>query len=167
MGNAATTSNPADFTNRLQTYFNPKLLQALDFNLILAGYGESKPYPAHGSTIRFFRPRAASKSYVGAIAEGTTPTNKTEVAIGYKDVSLTQRGGVAEVTDLVQATDLLDTVRTYVDAMGGDAALDFDTVIRDALIAGILNSGTTYTYGPTATITGYFERFAGVTPTGV
>lgn len=167
MGATATTTNPADFANRIQTYFNPKLLKALLFNLVLAQYGQQKDFPAIGTTIRFFRPRAASKAGVAAIVEGVTPTNKTEVAVGYVDVPLAQRGALAEVTDVVQAIDLLDTVGTYTTTMGGDAALDFDTVVRDALIAGVLNSGTTYTYGPTATQQGYPERFAGVVPTGV
>jgi len=104
---------------------------------------------------------------VAAIAEGVTPTNLTEVAVGYVDVPLAQRGALATVTDLVQAIDLINTVKLYVDTMGRDAALDLDTVCRNALVAGILNSDATYKYGPTATITGYFERFAGVVPTGV
>ena len=163
---AVTSSNPADFANRIQTFFNPKLLKALDFNLVLAPYGMKKDYPAIGTTIRFFRPRAANTTGVGAVAEGTTPTTLTEVGVGYVDVALSQRGALATVTDVVQAIDLLDTVRLYVDTMGADAALDLDGVIRNALVSGLLNSGTTYKYGPTATITGYPERFAGVSNTG-
>lgn len=167
MGATITSSNPADFANRIQTYFNPKLMQSLDFNLVLAKLGMTKDYPAIGTTIRFFRPRAASVSGVGALTEGVTPTNKTEVAVGYVDVALAQRGAVASVTDIVQAIDLLQTVQLYVSTMGSDAALDFDTVIRAALIAGVLNSNNTYKYGPTAAAQGYFERFASVVPTGV
>lgn len=166
MGATVTTTNPADFANRTQTYFNPKLLKALLFNLVLAPYGAKKDYPAIGLTIRFFRPRAANKSYVGAIAEGVTPANKTEVAVGYVDVPLAQRGALAEITDLVQAVDLLDTVRLHVDTMGADAALDLDTVVRNALMTGVLNSNNLYTYGPTNTKQGYFERFAGINNTG-
>ena len=167
MGAAVTTANPADFANRTQTYFNPKLLKALLFNLVLAPYGATKAFPAIGTTIRFFRPRAAKVANVGAVAEGTTPVNLTEVAVGYVDVPLSQRGALATVTDIVQAIDLLDTVRLYVDTMGADAALDLDTVVRAALVSGVLNSDATYKYGPTATQQGYFERFAGVVNTGV
>lgn len=166
MGATATTINPSDFANRAQTYFNPKLLEATDFNLVLSAYGMSKPYPAKGTTIRFFRPRGANKSYVGALSENVTTTNKTEVAVGYVDVALAQRGGLAEVTDIVQATDLLDTIRFYVPTMGSDAALDFDTVCRDALFAGLLNSNVLYKYGPTATQQAYLERFAGIANSG-
>lgn len=167
MGAAVTTSNPADFANRIQTYFNPKLLKALQFSLVLTPYGAKQSFPAIGSTIRFFRPRAAKTANVAAVAEGVTPTNLTEVAVGYVDVPLSQRGALAKVTDLTQAIDLLNTVQLYVTTMGADAALDLDTVVRAALITGLLNSGTTYKYGPTATQQAYFERFAGVNNTGV
>lgn len=155
---AVTTTNPADFADRIQTYFNPKLLEALDFELVLANYGWRKAYPANGLTIRFFRPRAASTTGVAAIAEGTTSTTLTEVAVGYKDITLAQRGGIATITDLTQAIDLINTVQLYHKTMGADAALDFDTVIRNALRTGLNNSDATYT--------GYFERFGGTTNTG-
>jgi N4-gp56 family major capsid protein len=159
MGAIATTSNPADFANRLQTYFNPKLLEATENELVLATYGVRQGYKINGTTIRFFRPRSANRSGVAAIAEGVTPTNKTEVAVGYVDVPLGQRGALAEITDLVLATDLLNTTQVYVVTMGADAALDLDSVIRDSLAAGLLNSDAAYG-------THRFERFAGVTPTG-
>lgn len=157
---AVTTTNPADFADRIQTYFNPKLLEALDFELVLANYGWRKAYPANGLTIRFFRPRAANTTGVGAIAEGTTSATLTEVAVGYKDITLAQRGGIATITDLTQAIDLINTVQLYHKTMGADAALDFDTVIRNALRTGLNNSDNTYVAA------GYFERFAGVVNTG-
>jgi N4-gp56 family major capsid protein len=161
----ATTLNPADFANRIQTYFNPKLMDAIVLNLVLAQFGMKKSFPARGQTIRFFRPRKANRTGVQTLVEGVTPTTKTEVAVGYVDVPLTQKGGIGEITDVVEAIDLLDTVRLYTSTMGEDAALDFDAVIRDALINGALNSNATYTYGA-GSLTGYFERFAGVDPTG-
>lgn len=163
MGATVTTSNPADFANRTQTYFNPKLLAALQFNLVLAQYGMRGKFPAIGTSIRFFRPRPASTSFTGTIAEGTTPSNLTEVAVGYVDVPLSQRGALAKVTDIVQAIDLLNTVQLYVKTMGADAALDLDTVIRNALVTGLTNSNATYNTPRQF----YFERFAGVVNTGV
>ncbi len=158
MGALVTSSNPADFSNRTQTYFNPKLLASLLYNLVLAEYGQKGKFPAIGTSIRFFRPRAANTSGVGTIAEGTTPTNLTETAVGYVDVALAQRGALAKITDIVQAIDLLNTVQVYVKTMGLDAALDLDTVIRNSLITGLANSNGTYTR--------YFERFCGVSNTG-
>lgn len=159
MGALVSTTNPADFANRLQTYFNPKLLEALVFELHLAEYGLRGKYPAHGTSIRFFRPQQASTASVVAIAQGTTPANLTEVVVGYVDVALSQRGALAKITDIVQAIDLLNTVQLYVKTMGANAALDLDNIIRNALIVGLNDSN--------ATFPGYFERFCGVQNTGV
>jgi len=159
MGALVTTSNPTDFAGRLQTYFNPKLLKSLQDELHLAEYGLKGKYPSNGTSIRFFRPRTASRASVVTVSEGTTPTNLTEVAVGYIDVALTQRGALAKITDIVQAVDLLNTVQTYVATMGADAALDLDTIIRNALVTGLNDSDATYG-------TAYFERFSGVTNTG-
>jgi N4-gp56 family major capsid protein len=152
---AVTTTNPADFADRIQTYFNPKLLKALEFELVLASYALRQAYPANGTSIRFFRPRAANTTGVQALTEGGADSGLTltEVAVGYVDVPLSQRGAASKISDLTQAVDLLNTVQLYVETMGGDAALDLDTVARNALVAGILNSDETYRL---------FERFAGV-----
>lgn len=169
MGALATTGNPATFANQLQTYFNPKLLEALKLELVLSEYGLRGKYPAHGSAIRFFRPRpalaanvggaAANAVPVGPITEGTTPTNLTEVAVGYVDVSLSQRGALAKLTDIVQALDLLNTVKIYTETMGAEAALDLDTVVRKGLLTGMQNSDTAFGSGHP------FERYPYITIT--
>ncbi len=176
---AATTTNPADFANRTQTLFNPKLLKALQFHLRLAKYGLSEGYSAIGDTIRFFRPRKANQSGINAqaltglavtplvtptvLTEGVKPTNLTEVGIGYLDIKMTQRAGYAELTDRLQAIDLLNTIKVYTTTMGEDAALDYDTVIRNWLISGLFDSDAQDANGADG---GYFERFAGVVNTG-
>lgn len=156
-------ANPGDFASRVQAFYNPKLQDALKFNLALAPYGLQGKYPAGAvsgvPTVRFFRPRIANTVGVGAITEGTTPTTLSEVAVGYVDVPLTQRGQLAKVTDLVLATDLLDTVKLYTQTMGADAALDLDTVCRNALLTALNDSNATYTGAN-------FERFGGTANTG-
>lgn len=175
----ATTTNPADFTNRTQTLFNPKLLEALVLSLKLARFGLSEGYSAIGDTIRFFRPRKASLAGINAqaltglsitplttptvLTEGVKPTNLTEVGIGYVDIKMTQRAGYAELTDRLQAIDLINTLKVYSETMGKDAALDYDTVCRNWLVSGLFGSNATYAGAQG----GYFERFAGVAPTGV
>ena len=145
-------------------------MKALEYNLRLASYAVAKEFPKNSGsdTIRFFRPRKAVTTYVDKITEGTTPTNLTEVAIGYVDCQAKQRGALAKITDIVRAVDLFDTLQTYVKTMGADAALDFDGICRNAICANPaiaahgLNSGATTMYN---TDTSY-ERFAGVVNTG-
>lgn len=185
MAAAVTTSNPADFADRTQTLFNPKLLKALQYNLKLAQYGLSEGYKAIGTTIRFFRPRKANVTGINAeaarttslaitklpanvpttLTEGVAPTTLSEVKVGYVEISMYQQGGLATITDKLQAIDLLNTLQTYSRTMGEDAALDYDTVIRDALVSGVANSNASYVNSTNDG--GYFERFAGVVNTGV
>jgi N4-gp56 family major capsid protein len=174
MGAAATTTNPADFANRLQTHYSKQLLKALQFNLRLGSYGVSKELPANSgaNTIRFFRPRKANRAGVQALTQGTAPANLTEVAIGYVDAQLKQRGALAKITDIVRAIDLLDTLDVYTKTMGADAALDFDTVCSHAICSnpGQADADGTANPIPVGQTTMYnnnssFERFAGVANT--
>lgn len=195
MAAAITTTNPADFANRLQNYFSRKLMTALTYNLRLAPYGTSKDLPANSAayTIRFFRPRKANQgngtSGPRQLTEGTPPTANTTVAVGYVDCTLKQRGDLTSLSDIVQAVDLFDTAALYTTTMGADAALDYDAVCSMSIVGNpaqsmiVLPDGTTkpnpipagqttmYNYNTTATAAGNttnnnFERFAGVTPTG-
>ncbi len=190
MAAAITTSNPADFANRLQTYFSRQLLKALTYNLKLASYGTAKDLPANSAayTIRFFRPRKATRGNgtVGprVLTEGTPPTANTTVAVGYVDCTLRQRGDLTSLSDIVQAVDLFDTAALYSTTMGADAALDYDGVCSHAIVskAGTADADgtpnpipagqtTMYNYNTNATAAGNtannnFERFTGVAPTG-
>jgi N4-gp56 family major capsid protein len=176
MGAAATTTNPADFANRLQKYYSRQLLKALQYNLRLAAYGQAKEVPANSAAnqIRFFRPRKASRAGVQALTEATAPANLTEVAVGYVDATLKQRGALAKVSDIVRGIDLFDTVDVYTKTMGADAALDYDMVCNHAICsnAGVADSDGTANPIPAGVTTLYgsntsFERFAGVANTGV
>lgn len=179
--NAATTeTNPADFADRQQALFVKKMLTSLKFNLKLAGYGQSEGYTPNGRSIRFFRPRKANLSGINAeavtaftlnitpastptaLTQGVAPTNISEVAIGYVDIYQGQRMGISHITDVASALDLFNTVSVHTKVMGEDAALDYDSVIRNCLINGVYASNATYATGDG----GYFERFAGVKNTG-
>jgi hypothetical protein len=109
---------------------------------------------------------------VQAFTQGTAPANLTEVAIGYVDVLLKQRGALAKITDIVRAIDLLDTLDVYTKTMGADAALDFDTVCSHAICSnpGQADADGTANPIPVGQTTMYnsngsFERFAGVANT--
>lgn len=180
------TTNPADFANRRQTYFSRELLKVLEFNLRMSQFAQKKTLPANAGTvtIRFFRPRKAKKAAGGLgpqnLTEGTVAQHRSEVSVGYVDCALNQRGDDSEITDIVKATDILDTVQLHVKTLGQDAALDFDQIAQNcifgnattALLAAGLGLGaaqtTLYnsnnTYGKATAP--YFERFAGVVNTG-
>ena len=181
---------PNDFANRQQKYFSRELLKALIFNLKLGQYGLAKELPANSaaSTIRFFRPRRAKKGTATtgprALSTGSTVTGlyttdgttltprSTGAPIGYVDIMLQQRGDLTDISDIVRAIDLFDTLSVNSKTMGADAALDFDFVCSHAICsqAGVADKDTTPNPIPTGQTTLYgsntsFERFAGVVNT--
>lgn len=181
---------PGDFANRQQKYFSRELLKALIFNLKLGRFGLSKELPANSgsSTIRFFRPRRAKKGTATTgprrlsagdpatglyTTDGTTLTPRSPGApIGYVDIMLQQRGDLTDVSDIVRAIDLFDTLAVNTKIQGADAALDFDFVASHAICsaAGVAMADGTPNPIPTGQTTLYnsntsFERFAGVVNT--
>lgn len=178
---AATTLNPADFANRRQIYFSRELLKELEFNLRMAQFADKKSAPAKAfQAIRFYRARKARKGQIQNLTEGVQTLVKDTVTIGSLDCYLNQRGDDFEITDIVIATDLLDTLKQYMKTLGQDAALDLDQVITNSLMGDattalkskalglgaaqttLFNSNNTYGVATAP----YFERFGGLANTG-
>lgn len=155
------------------------------FSLRMYQFADTKTAPAAGTlAIRFFRARKAKKAGGGQgpqnLTEGTVNQHKTEVSVGNLDCYLNQRGDDFEISDIVRATDVLDTLKVYMKTVGEDAALDFDQVMTNSIMGdastankakalGLGNVQTTLfnsnnTYG--IATAKYFERFAGVVNTG-
>ena len=169
------TTQTDGFSNRVLSFYNKQLLQAIQLNLRLSNYARQQAVPKSTgfNGIRFFRPRRASRAGVGALTEGQVPTNLNDVSVGYIDIKLAQRGSLSKISDIVTATDLLDTLDVYSKTLGQDAALDLESVNWHAIcsLAGTADADSTPNPIPTGqkTLNGsntMFERFAGVTQTG-
>jgi|GEM_PF-2462067 len=173
---AAQTTGTDGFANRVLSQYNKQLLQALTYNLRLSPYGRSQAVPKSSgfNGIRFFRPRKANRAGVQALSEGTVPTTLTDVNVGYIDIKLQQRGALSKITDIVTATDLLDTLDVYSKTLGADAALDLESVCWHAICSKANTADADATPNPIpsgqTTMNGSntrFERFAGTVNTGV
>ena len=160
------------------------------YQLRMDQFAEKKTAPAKGTqAIRFFRARKAVRagSTAGGGA-GTGPSNltqgggqalhKSQVSVGSLDCYLNQRGDDFQISDIAEATDVLDTLNIYSKTIGQDAALDYDQIITNsvmgnattanlALALGLGAAQTTLYNSNTTWGTGYFERFAGIANTGV
>lgn len=156
------------------------MLKTLLFNLRLEQFSQKKTVKSKGTlSVRFFR-RQKAKITAQNLTEGVPNLNKTQTTIGYLDCFLNQRGDDFQLSDIVEATDVLDTLRENMKNSGESAALDYDRIMwgsvmgnaTTANLAKALGLGaaqtTLYnsnnTYGKTGAQ--YFERFAGVVNTG-
>lgn len=152
-----TTSNPADVANRLQIYFSRKLLQHAINTLRLNEFGQQADLPKNQGSkeIRWFRKRRAKTDDVVALTEGVPISTFTEVEMEPITATLAQFGEATKISDILRMIDIFNPLNENIATMGEDAALHADTITRNAIIAGMLNSNNPN------------ERFAGVANTGV
>lgn len=157
-GAIQTTAHPSEWASYvLRAYFNKKLLPVIEENLVLAQFAQFAELPPNegGKTMRFFKTRPADVTSIEALSEGTAISTMSDIGIGHIDVTLSQYGQAAKVSDIRNAVDLWNIMSQSIETMGRDAALKLDTVLRDAIKTGLANSDTQK-----------HERFAGVTPSG-
>ena len=177
----ASTTNPADFANRRVVYLEREMLRTLEYQLRMEQFSDKKTAPAKGTlAVRFFRARKAKKGNIGNLTEGGQSAHNSEVSVGSLDCYLNQRGDDFSITDIAEATDVLDTLRIYMKTIGADAALDYDQIITASIMGNAtttnlakalgLGAAQTTLYNSNATYgissANYFERFAGVVNTG-
>lgn len=182
----ATTTSPADFQQRRVAYLEREMLKSLEFQLRLEQFSEKKSAPAKGTlSVRFYRARKAQRATATQgpqnLTEGVVNLRKDQVSVGTLDCYLNQRGDDFQLSDIVDATDVLDTLRVYMKTLGQDAALDYDSIIWNSIMGNAtsavnakglgLGAAQTTLYNSNATYgvssANYFEKFAGVVNTGV
>lgn len=153
-----TTTNPATVADRLQTYFSKKLLAHQMNTLRLNEFGMKAELPqkSKSKTIRWFRKRIADATRVETLTEGVPSATFAEFELDYVESTLVQLGEKFKLSDVLQIIDAYDPLEMNIGSMGEDAALKADGVVRDAIIAGVLNSNAALNSS---------EKFAGVTPT--
>lgn len=133
--------------DRLVTLLSRKLLIVQEDELVLDQFAtlEDLPAEAGSNTIRFFQPEKAASGLrsaptdattaaLNALAEGVAPTTYRENTWRKVEVTLKQYGQVTKISDIVKAVDAYKPLKQNIQLMGRDAALSFDTCIRNALV---------------------------------
>jgi N4-gp56 family major capsid protein len=162
-----------DKASEYRIYFAKKLLEHQVDKLQLYQYAYPAEIPkGEGSkTMRMFRAPPANISNVITLTEGTPPTAAPyKLIFEFVTRSLQQYGGYAQVSDIVDETEFLNTGDALMEKFGEEAALWCDTLIRDACIMGSVEEPTKFgrMYAGTATdwttlgaLTGATGRFSG------
>lgn len=167
---AVTTTDKA---SEYRIYFSKKLLehQIDSLQLYQYGYKANIPQGQGSKTIRMFRPPVANITNVITLTEGTPPTNAPyKLIFEFITRTLQQYGGYAQVSDIVDETEFLDTGNALTVKFGEEAALWADTLIRDACINGTteeptkfgkMYAGTAVDFTTLLALTGQQGRFSG------
>src|SRR5258708_6729911 len=96
-------------------------------------------------TIRMFRPPIADIANVITLTEGVPPsTAPYKLVYEFVTRTLQQFGGYAQVSDIVDETEFLNTGETLTKKFGEEAALWADAIIRDACINGSTEEPTKF-----------------------
>ena len=150
---AVTTTDKA---SEYRIYFSNKLLehQINTLQLYEPAYKASIPKGQGSKTIRMFRAPPADVTQVITLTEGVPPSN-----VPYKLIfelitrTLQQYGGYAQVSDIVDETEFLNTGEALMEKFGEEAALWCDQLIREACINGTTEEPTKFVrrYAGTAT----------------
>ena len=130
------TNTTTTLSNQYQNYFSKKLLSYAVQALVLDQFAEKAPLPAKSGhkAISMFRFGAPSTSAIEALTEGTAPSGTRTLSLSKIEKTLTQRGQVIELTDILTATDLFNSLQQSMKTNGEDAALDMDTITRNGIV---------------------------------
>jgi len=123
-------------SNQYQNYFSKKLLSYAVQALVLDQFAQKAPLPARAGhkAITMFRYGAPSTSDIEALTEGTAPSGTRNLSLAKIEKSLSQRGQVIKLTDILTATDLFNSLQQSIKTNGQDAALDMDTITRNTVV---------------------------------
>ena len=150
---AVTTTDKA---SEYRIYFSNKLLehQINTLQLYEPAYKASIPKGQGSKTIRMFRAPPADVTQVITLTEGTPPSNVPyKLIFEFITRTLQQYGGYAQVSDIVDETEFLNTGEALMEKFGEEAALWCDQLIREACINGTTEEPTKFVrrYAGTAT----------------
>jgi N4-gp56 family major capsid protein len=145
-----------DKASEYRLYFSNKLLehQIHTLQLYEPAYKASIPKGQGSKTIRMFRSPPADVTNVITLTEGTPPSNAPyKLIFEFITRTLQQYGGYAQVSDIVDETEFLNTGEALMEKFGEEAALWCDQLIREACINGTTEEPTKFTrrYAGTAT----------------
>ena len=156
-------------TLEYQTFYTDYLLDHVVQLLVLDQFADKKPFPkgAGAKSIRFFKKGAADDAQVQTLVEGTAPASGTyrQITLANVDVTLTQYGQVASVTDILTWTDKLRVLKETIGTMTEDCALKADVVIRNDIIATNIADFASPPAGQGAIPTARIKKYAGTATT--
>jgi N4-gp56 family major capsid protein len=156
---ATNVTTDAALANQYQNYFSKKLLTYAVQALVLDQFGSKTPLPAKSGhkAISMFRWDTPSAAGINTLTEGTV-ADVGERAISLTKISKTliQRGQIVKLSDVLNATDLFNSLQQSVKINGQDAALDMDNITRNILVgSNVVTSTGNAQSGATAMEGGY------------
>src|SRR6266487_239812 len=153
---ALQTTSSAGLSGQYQKYFDEKMLPHAVQNLVLAQFGQKRPFPKNRGSkqMRFTRGDVAAAANVATATEGTPVATFRDYTYTFIDATLVQYVIAAKISDVLNWTDLFSTLKNEISVMGEDVALHADTQIRNGIVVDVTGAGNKRYVGATQTFAG-------------
>lgn len=129
----ATTDAALSAENK--TFYDKVLIKTAGPKLVHAQFAQKKPIPQRGGKSVEFRQFGKLPKATTPLVEGVTPKGQ-KLSVGYITSTVEQYGDYVPLTDMLQMTAIDPIVVEALEAIGNQAGLTLDTVVRDVLVAG-------------------------------
>ena len=132
---AANTTDSIGLSAEMKTYYEKRLLDNAEPNLVYNQFADKYPIPTgNGKTVEFRRFIPLRKN-TSAITEGTTPAG-TSITAASLTATVAQYGDWVQLTDMIEETAIDPVVSQVTKLLGTQAGKTLDTLTRDVVVGG-------------------------------
>ena len=123
-------------TQEMMQFYDRKLLQVAQLDLVFMGYGVKRPIPARGGKSIQFRRFEKIDATVGSytLTEGTMPT-ETQATVSQVAATISQYGAYSKISDILETQAYDPVIAEFTEAYGRQMREVLDGTVRDALSA--------------------------------
>ena len=133
-----------DLSPEMKTYYQDRLIDYAEPNLIHDQFGDKHPIPKNGGKTTEFRKYSPLDKALTKLTEGVTPSgNKLDVSTITSTVD--QYGDYIEISDVLELTAIDRNLEQATKLLGSQAGRTLDTVTRE-----VITAGTNVMYAPKA-----------------
>ena len=128
-----TTGN--DLSPEMKTYYDMRLLDYAQANLVHDQFGQKRPIPKNGGKTIEFRSFTPLAKATTPLTEGVTP-NGNQLDVKAITATVAQYGDFIVQSDVLELTALDNTILEATKLLGRQAGMTLDTIVRNVLVAG-------------------------------
>ena len=132
-----TTMNSSgnDLSPEMKTYYDMRLLDYAQANLVHDQFGQKRPIPKNGGKTIEFRSFSPLAKATTPLTEGVTP-NGNQLDVKTVTATVSQYGDFIVQSDVLELTALDNTILEATKLLGRQAGMTLDTITRNVLVGG-------------------------------
>ncbi len=131
-----------DLSPEMKTYYEARLIDCADPNLVHMQFGDKYPIPKNGGKNIEFRKYSPLSKALTALTEGVTP-NGNKLNVETITATVAQYGDFIQISDVLDLTALDPNLEQGTKLLGSQAGRTLDTIVRE-----VMNGGTNKMLAP-------------------